>query len=156
VKDDPGRSRPDPRSPVQPGGSNAWYFVVALFAAVVIWTIQQLHIQDYIASPEQLQLQPKPSSSARGDLRTLFSSDDYPTSAMVRDEQGTVRAELGIDTHGRVEKCSIVQSSGHASLDGATCRILLRRARFTPARDLDGKPVPDSVTTPAIVWRLEG
>jgi protein TonB len=153
---DPKRPRFDHRSPVQPGGSNAWYFVAALFAAVVIWTVQQNRIQDSSPARPSEKGSHEARNSARGDLRQLFSGDDYPAEAQARGEEGSVRAELEIDTSGRVAKCNILQSSGHALLDEATCRILQRRARFTPARDVDGKAVPDRVTTPSIVWRLEG
>jgi TonB family protein len=150
---DPNEPRFDRRSPVQPGRSNAPYFIAAFFAAILIWTVQQNHIQD--SNPRPVRDQAEGRSSARGNVRTLFSADDYPAEAQARGEEGTVRARLDIDTRGRVSKCSIIQSSGHASLDQATCSILQRRALFTPARDVDGKAVPDSVTTPSIVWRLE-
>jgi protein TonB len=150
---DPNEPKFDRRSPVQPGPSNAPYFIAALFVAVAIWTFQQIYIQDSSPRPEREEVEGR--RSANGEMRTLFSADDYPAEAQVRGEEGTVRAKLDIDTRGRVSKCSIIQSSGHASLDEATCQILRRRARFTPARDVDGKAVPDSVTTPPVVWRLE-
>jgi hypothetical protein len=33
-----------------------------------------------------------------------------------------------------VSRCNVVSSSGSSSLDNATCSILAKRARFTPAR----------------------
>lgn len=96
------------------------------------------------------------AQSARGDLRSLFSSDDYPASAQAAGAEGTVRASLTISPDGRVVGCNITQSSGNTSLDSATCNILRRRAKFTPARDSNGNPTTDTVSTPSIVWRLEG
>lgn len=96
------------------------------------------------------------AQSARGDLRTLFSADDYPASAQSAGAEGTVRASLSIGPDGRVTGCSITQSSGNNSLDQATCNVLRRRAKFTPARDSNGNPTSDTVNTPSIVWRLEG
>jgi protein TonB len=55
-----------------------------------------------------------------------------------------------------VSGCEIIRSSGHKSLDDATCSILQRRARFTPARAADGQPIASTVVSPPIVWRLEG
>ena len=137
----------DPRSPVQHDRNPALYFILALIAAIAIWTIQQRTIED--SSPEREQ------RSTRGDLRTLFSTDDYPATALQNGEEGTVQARLQVDPQGRVSGCSIIRSSGHASLDDATCNILRKRARFTPARDAHGNAVADSVVTPAVVWRLE-
>jgi protein TonB len=91
-----------------------------------------------------------------GDLRTLFSADDYPAEAQRNGEEGTVQAELSVDARGHVRGCTVIHSSGHASLDSATCRILQRRARFDPAHDVNGDAVASSVVTPRIVWRLEG
>jgi protein TonB len=96
------------------------------------------------------------AQSAKGDLRTLFSADDYPASAQSAGAEGTTRASLTIGPDGRVTGCNIIQSSGNTSLDSTTCNILRRRAKFTPARDSNGNPTSDTITTPSIVWRLEG
>ena len=96
------------------------------------------------------------AQSAKGDLRTLFSADDYPASAQSSGAEGTTRASLTIGPDGRVTSCNIVQSSGNSSLDSTTCNILRRRAKFTPARDSNGNATSDTITTPSIVWRLEG
>ncbi|WP_322597070.1 energy transducer TonB [Sphingomicrobium arenosum] len=94
-------------------------------------------------------------ASARGDVRTLFSADDYPSRALRNEEEGSARARLTIGTNGRVEGCQIVQSTGSSSLDDATCKVLTRRARFTPATDSTGAKVVDTYTTPTIQWRIQ-
>jgi len=96
------------------------------------------------------------SARARGDVRSLFSSDDYPASAQSAGAEGSAQAQLTIGTDGRVVGCSLVRSTGNGALDAATCNILRRRAKFTPARDSSGNPTTDTYTTPTIVWRLEG
>ena len=96
------------------------------------------------------------AQSARGDLRTLFSADDYPAAAQSAGAEGTAQATLTIGPDGRVVSCNLSRSTGNSSLDSATCNILRRRAKFTPARDSNGQPTTDTVTTPPIVWRLEG
>ena len=96
------------------------------------------------------------ATSAKGDLRTLFSADDYPASAQAAGAEGTARASLTIGTDGRVVSCNITQSTGNGALDSATCNILKRRAKFVPARDSNGNATSDTVSTPSIVWRLEG
>src|SRR6185503_8302594 len=42
------------------------------------------------------------AQSARGDLRSLFTTDDYPASAAAANAEGTVRAELTISATGQV------------------------------------------------------
>lgn len=96
------------------------------------------------------------AQSAKGDLRTLFSADDYPASAQAAGAEGTAQAQLTIGADGRVQSCNLIRSTGNGALDSATCNILRRRAKFTPARDSNGNNTSDTITTPPIVWRLEG
>ena len=96
------------------------------------------------------------AQSAKGDLRTLFSADDYPAAAQSAGAEGTAQATLTIGPDGRVVSCNLSRSTGNSSLDSATCNILRRRAKFTPARDSNGQATTDTITTPPIVWRLEG
>lgn len=87
------------------------------------------------------------------NMAGLISQDDYPVEALRRGEQGTVGVRLDIDSAGRVSACTVTQSSASASLDEGTCALLQKRARFIPARDANGRPTTDSVTT-KISWRL--
>lgn len=58
---------------------------------------------------------------------------DYPESARQSRQGGAVETELTIRSEsGRVMMCTVLNSSGVAALDEATCRLLLRRARFVP------------------------
>lgn len=77
-------------------------------------------------------------AQARGNLNALFSTDDYPASALRNEEQGTTGVRLTIGPDGRVADCSVTSSSGSASLDAATCNIIRRRARYSPAKDDTG------------------
>jgi protein TonB len=92
------------------------------------------------------------AQSARGDLRSLFSTDDYPASALAAGIGGTAQASLTISPDGRVVGCNLIRSTGNGALDSATCNILRRRAKFTPARDSNGNATTDTVTTPSITW----
>ena len=94
------------------------------------------------------------AARAKGDVRALFSPDDYPAAALRSGETGSVRAQLTIGTNGRVSGCTIVASSRSSALDQATCRVLRAKARFTPARDSNGQLTGDSYTTPPIKWEL--
>jgi protein TonB len=75
-----------------------------------------------------------------GDPGAWIDRADYPPEALRIGSVGTTSFELGIDLQGRVERCKIVQSSGSADLDAATCTLLGQRASFTAARDLHGQP----------------
>jgi len=92
------------------------------------------------------------AQSAKGDLRTLFSTDDYPASALAAGAGGSAQAELTVGPDGRVTGCTLTRSTGNSALDSATCNILRRRAKFVPARDSNGNPTSDTYRTPTITW----
>jgi TonB family protein len=101
---------------------------------------------------------PRPSGSLRPSrtpvpLPSLFSSADYPAAAIRAGETGLVVFRLDVGEDGRVAACTVTASSGSASLDSTTCRLVKMRARFDPARDAEGRPVPDSFVG-RVLWRL--
>lgn len=97
---------------------------------------------------------PEPAQPAQ-PLPSLFSDADYPPSAVRNHEQGAVGFRLEVAADGRPAGCSVVSSSGSQSLDSTTCRLLMERARFRPARDAQGKATADRFTG-RIVWTLAG
>lgn len=81
-----------------------------------------------------------------------ISEDDYPDASRRAEETGTVRVTYTVTVDGRAANCQVVQSSGAARLDEATCKIVERRFRFNPATR-DGVPV--EVTRPqTVTWKL--
>jgi protein TonB len=95
------------------------------------------------------------AAKARGSLVALIDGErDYPADAVRNEEEGTVRVRLSVGTDGRVTGCTVVGSSGSSSLDRATCSVLQRKARFTPAKDQNGNPIADTVMAPPIRWQL--
>ncbi|MEA2999212.1 MAG: periplasmic protein TonB [Sphingomonadales bacterium] len=95
-----------------------------------------------------------PPPASKGTLAELFSDADYPMAALRGHEQGKVDFRLDIDSAGEVAGCTVTHSSGSASLDEATCRLLKERARFSPARDAGGNAVPDKFDG-HIIWRID-
>lgn len=93
---------------------------------------------------------PPPSAGLARSVRPLNSpgswvtQDDYSSSDIRAERQGTARFTLSIGTDGKVKSCSIVQSTGFASLDAATCKYVSRRARFETALDDAGAPATGS------------
>ena len=78
-------------------------------------------------------------------LEGELSRRDYPRAARRAGIGGRVVVRIDVGANGRVSRCSIVQSSGSADLDETSCRLIQRRYRYAPARDAQGRPVPDSV-----------
>jgi len=50
-----------------------------------------------------------------------------------------------VDARGRASGCTVLRSSGSAALDETTCRLVLKRFRFTPARDAGGQATPGEI-----------
>lgn len=88
---------------------------------------------DIMAELQQVVRPPKPLQP----IQSLVSPDDYPAGATGR---GTVAINLLVTKQGTAALCEITQSGGSPQLDSATCQLLKRRARFTPALDRNGNP----------------
>lgn len=101
-------------------------------------------------TPESRKVEP---AHARANLASYVSDADYPASAIRDEQQGTTRFRLTVGADGRVTDCAVTGSSGSPALDATTCRLMKSRARFTPARDSDGKGTTDTVSN-AIRWVL--
>ena len=97
--------------------------------------------------------EPQAPTRALANLATYVSDADYPAEAIRNNEQGTVAFVLDIGRNGKPTGCSIASSSGSPTLDATTCRIMMERPRFQPARDARGRPVPDQIRS-RINWRL--
>ena len=94
--------------------------------------------------------------NSKGDVRKIFSDEDYPSEAMTRRQEGTGQFLLLINEQGRVAGCHVVKASGVPALDGMGCQVIRERAKFTPARDKDGKPTRSTYITPPVTWRIAG
>lgn len=73
------------------------------------------------------------AATPRGNPGSWVTSGDYPSRALRAAMSGTVAFQAVIGLDGRVTACRITSSSGHSELDEATCRLVTRRARFSPA-----------------------
>jgi TonB family protein len=132
--------------------------------AVLRWSLAEgvQVIQEYLPAtllnvPPRLAAEPGgppiEPARARANLASYVSNDDYPSSSLKAGEQGTVRFRLAVGDDGRVTNCQVTGSSGSSTLDSTTCRLMRSRARFTPARDRDGNPTADTVSS-SITWRM--
>ncbi|MBB4639816.1 energy transducer TonB [Rhizorhapis suberifaciens] len=78
-------------------------------------------------------------TSAR-QIRGRFRNSDFPASA-----KGAGRLKIGVryavGPSGVVDQCEIIEPSGYPEVDAMTCRVIVERYRFKPARDEDGIPI---------------
>jgi len=88
-----------------------------------------------------------PARRIAGNLR----DSDYPREAETAGLAGTVAISFRVRTDGRVDRCTIVQSSGHALLDRLTCDLFTRRYRFRPATNATGEAI-DSTLRTSFTW----
>jgi protein TonB len=73
----------------------------------------------------------------RGEIR----DSDWPKAALRSRAQGIVHFRVTVAPTGRVSDCTVTRSSGNAALDGTTCRLVMERFRYDPARDTAGRPI---------------
>ena len=102
----------------------------------------------------EIEVQAAFQSSASG-LTNLLRNQDYPAEARRNREQGLVRFHIVIGTDGRLTDCTVTGTSGHASLDEATCALARERFRFVPGRDEYNLPTTDQADY-VMTWRLPG
>jgi TonB family protein len=74
-----------------------------------------------------------------------LSSMDYPYSALREGRQGRVVVRVTVNADGRATACAPVSTSRFPSIDTATCDAVLRRGRFTPALDAEGRPTAATI-----------
>jgi protein TonB len=70
---------------------------------------------------------------------------DYPASAVRARQSGTVGLRFVVGPSGRVDRCTVTRSSGSGALDETTCRLILSRFRYRPARDFTGRPIAETI-----------
>ena len=70
-----------------------------------------------------------------------FSADDYPTKMLRGGYQAIVNFRLLIDETGKATACKIQVSTRPKEFDDVVCAKVMKRARFHPAVDAQGKPV---------------
>lgn len=86
-------------------------------------------------------------------IRGRFRNSDFPASAR---SAGRIRigVRYAVDPTGAVGECEIIDTSGYPEVDAMTCRIIVERYRFRPARDEQGVPVT-KVMEEDYTWTLD-
>lgn len=91
------------------------------------------------------------SGTAAQRIAGALSDSDYPRAAAAARMGGAVAISFRVRTDGRVDRCTVVRSSGHALLDDLTCRLFTQRYRFRPATNARGEPVESTLQT-SFTW----
>lgn len=104
-----------------------------------------------IAREERRQSQGRPVTGAQL-IQGRIRNSDYPRAARRARAQGTVYVRFAVQPDGNVGDCAITRSSGSAVLDATTCELIRSRFRYTPARDVEGRAVPDVIVGRQAWW----
>ena len=89
----------------------------------------------------------------QGSIQGLVKSEDYPAAALDREQEGTAGFLMLVNEAGKVADCTVIVTSGVASLDAQACGLIKERAKFKPAIGRDGKPIKTHALQ-RIHWRV--
>lgn len=89
------------------------------------------------AVEEHLTRRPVPVESPAKWLGT----NDFPDKAVIGGHNGIVRFRLDVDPTGTPTGCRVLNRTNPDDFADLSCKLLMKRARFTPALDGAGKPV---------------
>jgi TonB family protein len=87
------------------------------------------------------------------DPASWLGPDDYPKSSIASDSEGRIIVTIHVDEKGRPSSCSVTSSSGDSGLDSLTCSLLIRRARFVPAKGKQGQAVTSQYSQ-KVTWQI--
>lgn len=72
------------------------------------------------------------------EARTWFTSKEHPRTALMVAGRGHLPYRIVVAPDGTAIRC---ETPGTTELERKVCEIVMKRARFTPARDVQGRPV---------------
>lgn len=102
--------------------------------------------------PPPPRFEPK-RAQPRGNPGSWVTNADYRSSWISREYSGTASFSLRIGANGRVESCSITGGSAPQELKDATCSLIQRRARFSPATNGNGDEVAGNYSS-TVRWEI--
>jgi hypothetical protein len=88
-------------------------------------------------------------------LKAPFDSFDYPNAALRKDMSGRTEVRLTIDDRGRPLDCIPLKSTPDQVFARTSCSVLMKRAHFKPAVDIDGRPMK-SIYVQTINFQIAG
>lgn len=94
---------------------------------------------------------PLVSNAHLPDVRAVFSADDFPDYLQRAGVSRIVYTRTVVKPDGTIQACVTEVTSGDRKLDALTCNIILKRAKFVPAKWPDGTAVYGVIRMP-ISW----
>ena len=88
--------------------------------------------------------------------RPLLTFEDYPSSMARGGFSAVVNFRLMVDASGKATSCHIQESTRPKEFDDTVCRAVMRRARFRPALNAQGKPVASYWRQTVRFYLIEG
>lgn len=70
-----------------------------------------------------------------------LNNGDFPSRSAIAGHNGVVQFRLDIDETGKVAGCHILHRTNPDDFADLTCKLIAKRAKFTPARDQSGQSV---------------
>lgn len=95
----------------------------------------------------------KPEPVMEPNPGTWATNNDYPKQSRRNKDEGIVGFLLMVSKTGEVADCHILESSGYTELDAKTCELMRERAKFHPAKDMNGADVSSQYTN-RVMWKL--
>src|SRR5690606_11034390 len=89
----------------------------------------------------------------KGSPGRWVTDDTYPARAKREERAGTTGLRPQVRSDGRPTGCDVTSSSGNSDLDETACRLMMRRARFSPPLDSDGNPTTGTWSS-RFTWKL--
>lgn len=86
-----------------------------------------------------------------GKPSTWLRSKDYPSTALRMGKTASIQFRLMIDQTGTPSACKVQSATQSPEFIDLTCKLLMQRARFSPALDAQGQMVP-SYYTNTVNW----
>lgn len=80
--------------------------------------------------------------SPKNRAAAWLNPSDYPASMVRGGYQGLVTVRMIVDSEGKPTSCHVQWSTQPKEFDAVVCGSTMTRARFEPALDAQGKPVP--------------
>lgn len=74
-----------------------------------------------------------------------IKNGDYPKALREAHISGTTVTEVAVGTDGRAAACRVIRTSGSRELDTVTCRLIMERFKFKPARNDAGQAISGAV-----------
>jgi TonB family protein len=108
-------------------------------------------LQSWGVDPQGLKRIATPAEPSDAGPSIWFPQNSYPIDARRAHAQGRVLLRFKVDATGAVSDCGFAMSSGSKMLDDGSCRVLMKRAKYRPAIDIDGAPIASTMIV-AVTW----